>query len=111
MTESPSVPVGTTDRIDIGCVVVHFVRQRRRHQHLSVLGYLLVPVLGAAVDLYLLTQLGPIAVYLGLGWMALGIIYLAVLTRGFRQAPPEMHMGTEATAQLEEATAATLTGS
>jgi amino acid transporter len=93
------------------CVVVHFVRQRRRHQHLSVLGYLLVPVLGAAVDLYLLTQLGPIAVYLGLGWMALGIIYLTVLTRGFRTAPPEMHVGTEATAQPEEATAATLTSS
>lgn len=94
------------------CVVVHFVRQRRRHQKVPLLGYLLVPVLGALVDLYLLTQLGPIAIYLGLGWMGLGIIYLAVLTRGFRKTPPEMDMSTPAPTQNHnEATAAALTTS
>ena len=48
-----------------------------------------LPALGAAVDIYLLTQLSSTALSLGLGWLALGIGYLAVLTRGFRSKPPE----------------------
>ncbi|WP_353301407.1 APC family permease [Kocuria rosea] len=93
------------------CVVVYFVRQRRRHQKLAILGFLLLPVLGALVDLYLLTQLGPTAIYLGLGWMALGIVYLAVLTRGFRTTPPEMDMATTEPTQHHETPATTLTRS
>jgi amino acid transporter len=74
------------------CVVVHFVRQWRRRERLSVVRYAVLPVLGALVDLYLLTQLGPIALWLGIGWLVIGIVYLAVLTRGFRRTPPEMHV-------------------
>lgn len=56
-------------------------------------GYVIVPALGAAVDVYLLTQLSSIAIRLGLSWLALGIVYLAVLTRGFRRPPPTMRLG------------------
>jgi hypothetical protein len=30
------------------------------------------------------------AIHLGVGWLVVGIVYLAILTRGLRQAPPEM---------------------
>ena len=77
------------------CVIVYFVRQRHELP-LSRLGYVVMPVLGAVVDLYLLTKLSSTATYLGLGWLAIGIVLLAVLTSGFRKAPPEMSLETEA---------------
>jgi hypothetical protein len=45
---------------------------------------------GLNVDLYLLTKPDSTAIELGLGWLAVGLIYLAVLTEGFRKAPPEV---------------------
>jgi putrescine importer len=48
-----------------------------------------LPVLGAVVDVYLITKLGSNALLLGGGWLVIGVVYLLVLTRGLRQAPPE----------------------
>lgn len=74
------------------CVIAYFVRNRRTGPRLSPLGYVAVPVLGAAVDVCLLTQLRPAALWLGGGWLVLGVGYLAVLTKGFRTSPPEMNL-------------------
>lgn len=74
------------------CVIVYFVQQLRRGIKNKTLTFLVLPFLGAAVDLYLLTKLGPIALYLGLAWLFLGVVYLAFLTKGFRVPPPELHM-------------------
>ena len=71
-------------------VVAYYVRRRAEGVSLNPLTYVLLPVLGALVDLYLLTKLDSTAIELGLGWMAVGVIYLAVLTRGSRKAPPEV---------------------
>lgn len=56
-----------------------------------LLGYLVVPVLGVAADLYLLVNLDGHALTLGAIWLALGLAYLVYLTKGFRMQPPEMH--------------------
>lgn len=69
-------------------VIALFVR-RRREQRLGVVGYVVVPAIGAAVDLWLLANLDATAITLGLIWLGLGVGYLAVLTRGFRTPPPE----------------------
>ena len=71
-------------------VIALFLRRRRAGERVSVLGYVVVPAVGAAVDVWLLTNLDGTAVTLGLVWLALGVVYLGVLTRGFRQAPPEV---------------------
>lgn len=71
------------------CAIAHYTRQKRAGERPSPLGYVFLPALGAAVDIYLLTQLSSTALYLGLGWLALGTGYLAALTRGFRRDPPE----------------------
>lgn len=73
------------------CVIVHAVRRWRAGERLPVLGFLVLPAIGAVVTVYLITQLGATAVELGLGWLAAGIIYLAVLTRAFRRPAPELH--------------------
>jgi amino acid transporter len=52
--------------------------------------FLLFPFIGLAADLWLMVSLDHLAVYLGLTWLAIGVVYLAVLTGGFRRQPPEM---------------------
>jgi amino acid transporter len=70
-------------------VIAYWLR-RRSTRTLNPVTYLLAPAVGAVVDLYLLTQLDAHALTLGLVWLAIGVGYLAVLTRGLRTAPPEM---------------------
>jgi putrescine importer len=48
---------------------------------------LIFPALGALVCGYVWMSLTAKAKFVGFGWMALGVIYLAVLTRGFRLPP------------------------
>jgi putrescine importer len=52
--------------------------------------FLLFPFIGLVADLWLMVSLDHLAVYLGLSWLAVGVVYLAVLTGGFRRQPPEM---------------------
>lgn len=70
-------------------VIAYFVRNRHE-QHLSPLVWCVVPAVGAVIDVYLLTRLDAKALTLGGCWAALGLVYLVVLTRGFRQSPPEI---------------------
>lgn len=72
-------------------VIGYFIRARKSASRPKVAAFVVLPVLGALIDLYLLTQLSTIAIILGVSWLAIGVIYLAVLTKGFRKAPPEMH--------------------
>ena len=72
------------------CVIALYFRRRRAGTPLGVLGYFLVPAIGVLVDLYLLYNLGKIAQLLGACWLLLGVLYLAILTRGFRRPPPEI---------------------
>ncbi len=70
-------------------VIAHWVRHRHE-ETLSPLRYVVIAPIGALIDIYLLTQLDSKALILGCSWLGIGIIYLLVLTRGFRRPPPEM---------------------
>lgn len=52
--------------------------------------FLLFPFIGLAADVWLMVSLDHLAIYLGLSWLAIGVVYLAVLTGGFQRQPPEM---------------------
>ncbi|MDQ0770284.1 putrescine importer [Pseudarthrobacter defluvii] len=80
-------------------VVFHYVRQRRGGQQLNTVSYVVVPVIGAVICAYLLSQLDSNAITLGVSWLALGIIVLALITRGFKAAPPEMTATEKATVE------------
>jgi putrescine importer len=69
-------------------VIGYFLRHRG--ERLSPWRYVLIPVIGAAIDIYLLTQLDSRALILGLSWLGIGIIYLLVLTRGLTREPPDL---------------------
>ena len=74
-------------------VIAYFVRHRA--ERLNPWRYVLLPAVGALIDIYLLTQLDSRALVLGLSWLGIGIVYLLVLTRGLTKQPPEMTAITE----------------
>ena len=68
-------------------VIRHFYLRLRRRRGMAALTNLVFPLLGAIVCSYVWMNLSWKARLAGFGWLALGLIYLAVLTRGFRVAP------------------------
>lgn len=89
------------------CVIAYFLR-RRRTERISPLGYVLIPGLGACVTLYMLTQLSATALTIGGCWLAIGIGYLAWLTRGFRRPTPELGLDEKAAVGTETDSTAAL---
>lgn len=86
--------------------IAYFIRQRKEGTRLSVLGYVVVPAIGALICAYLLTSLDSNALILGCSWVVLGILYLVYLTRGFRKAPPEIPDAEDGEADETDAAAA-----
>ena len=73
-------------------VVKHYVIDRKHRSPSDLLKYLAVPLLGVAFTLYLWTSLSGNTFVIGLAWLAIGVAYLLVLTRGLTKEPPAMHM-------------------
>lgn len=71
-------------------VIVYYVKERRKGHRLGATEYLVVPAIGAIITAYLLTKLDSNAIILGLVWLAVGIVVLAIITKGFRKLPPEL---------------------
>lgn len=59
--------------------------ERRR-----VVPHLVLPLIGFALTVWLWTSLSQDALTTGLIWLALGLLWLAVITGGFRRRPPEV---------------------
>jgi amino acid transporter len=81
------------------CVIGMAIRRRTLRGVRGILLNLVVPLVGAAIDVWLLTNLDSIAIYFGLSWLVIGILYLTYLTRGFRRPPPEVDFTEEEPAQ------------
>jgi amino acid transporter len=76
------------------CVIAYYLRHRHEHR-LSVVGYVVIPAIGAAVSLYMLSQLSETSLAIGLSWLGIGVMYLLWLTRGFRRPTPELSIDYE----------------
>jgi putrescine importer len=77
-------------------VIRYFYVRARQRSGLGALTNLVFPLAGALVCFYVWLNLSLKARVAGFGWLALGVIYLAVLTRGFRVAPRALSSLTEA---------------
>lgn len=75
--------------VNISVIAQYFVKGHQRSAKGTFL-YLIFPLIGAVLCLYLLIHLDKVAIILGCIWVVLGIIYLAVLTKGFKKEPPEL---------------------
>lgn len=72
-------------------VIAYFLR-RRGSEKLNPIVFVVSPLIGAAIDIVLLVALDDTAKIMGGIWLVLGVVYLAVLTRGFRRPPPELSL-------------------
>lgn len=69
--------------------VVFWARERKAGHKLNPLLYVVFPVIGMVVIVYLLAQLDLHAITLGCIWLVIGVVVLTVVTRGFKRQPPE----------------------
>src|SRR3954453_11233548 len=76
-------------------VIKTYVIDRGRRTGSDIVKFGVIPFGGFAFTIYLWTQLSALTFKVGLGWLAAGFVYLLVLTRGFRKAPPAMYTGEE----------------
>ncbi|GAA1679266.1 APC family permease [Fodinicola feengrottensis] len=72
------------------CVIAYALRQRTLRGPAGWILNLVIPLIGAAVDVWLLTNLDSNALLIGLCWLVIGVVILVYLTRGFRRPPPEV---------------------
>jgi amino acid transporter len=73
-------------------VIRHYYIRRQLRAGLGFLTNLVFPLLGAITCVYLWINLSAKAKAVGFIWLGLGVIYLAVLTRGFRNAPRSLRI-------------------
>ncbi len=76
---------------NISVIARFWVRDKQRNGS-DVIRYLIIPAIAAAVCIYLWFSLTAAAKIVGFSWLALGVIFLAIKTKGFKELPPEMNL-------------------
>lgn len=74
--------------VNISVIALYF-RERKLH-HRNWISWIVQPLIGLAVIIWMLFHLDWRALTLGAVWVVLGFIWLLVLTKGFKVTPPEM---------------------
>lgn len=77
-------------------VIRHYFIRLRRRSGVEWFTNLLFPLLGAAFCTYLWIHLSSNAKIAGFIWLLAGVVYLAILTKGFRRLPARMESINEA---------------
>ncbi|MGH9325250.1 MAG: APC family permease [Terriglobia bacterium] len=73
-------------------VIRHYYLRRRQRSGVSFVTNLIFPALGALVCTYVWMSLSADAKLVGFIWLGAGVIYLAYLTKGFRNRPIKLEM-------------------
>ncbi|WHY67700.1 amino acid permease [Neobacillus sp. SuZ13] len=75
--------------VNISVIAHYFFRRKMRSFKGTVLN-LVLPLVGAVLDIWLLVNLDTHSKTLGGLWLVAGIVYLIFLTKGFKKQPPEI---------------------
>ena len=73
-------------------VIAHYFAKKKERSVKGAILYLILPAIGAALDVWLLFNLDIHSKVLGSIWFAIGFVYLIFLTKGFKQRPPALHL-------------------
>lgn len=73
-------------------VIARFWVRDKERSGAAVIKYLIIPAIAAAICIYLWFSLTATAKIVGFSWLALGVIFLAIKTKGFKELPPEMNL-------------------
>jgi amino acid transporter len=71
-------------------VVSHYYIRNRQRGGKKTLKYLILPCLGMITLIVVFINIENNAKILGFSWLGVGLIYLAIKTKGFKTLPPEM---------------------
>lgn len=74
------------------CVIMHYFIKGKKRGGFNIFRYLIAPLIGMAVCATLWWGLDINSKILGFSWLGVGIVYLAFLTKFFRELPPDMSM-------------------
>ena len=80
--------------VNISVINYYFIQGKKRGEKRtlkSTLSYLIIPFVGAILDIWMLMNLDGYSKLLGGIWLAAGIIYLAFRTKGFKNNMEELH--------------------
>jgi putrescine importer len=81
--------------------IKHFILDQRRRSGGEILKYGLIPAIGFLLTVWLWFSLSASAFTVGSVWLLIGVVYLTVLTGGFRKAPPQVDLD-EKTVHMSE---------
>ncbi|AZL10039.1 MAG: APC family permease [Brevibacterium aurantiacum] len=73
-------------------VIKHFIIDGNRRGSRAIINFIVLPGIGFCLTLWLWTSLSPRTLLIGAIWLALGIGYLAFVTRGFRRPTPTLDL-------------------
>lgn len=79
--------------VNISVIAQYYIRDNRRHRLQDHIKFLILPILGTMAIGLLWFNLDIASLERGLVWVGLGIIYLAILTKGFRSYPKAFVVG------------------
>lgn len=76
-------------------VISYFYIRRKQRSAKGTFLYLIIPLIGVVLDIWLLINLDTPSKILGSIWFACGLIYLVFLTKGLKQKPPQIDLTIE----------------
>ncbi|EPQ5228572.1 APC family permease [Providencia huaxiensis] len=76
--------------VNISVISQFFIRERRMTGFKNILNYLILPVIGTLTVCVLWLNIEEDSMVYGLIWTAVGLVYMAVLTRMFKRPMPQM---------------------
>lgn len=82
-------------------VVKHYIFDKGERGTAAIIRYGVAPIIGFALTVWLWTSLTSTTLIAGAIWVVVGVVILAVLTRGFKKRPPVMDF-TEEDPAVEE---------
>lgn len=73
-------------------VICHYYIKGKNRGGSNTIKYLVCPIIGAIVCAVIWLSLDGLSKILGFTWLVIGVVILAISTKGFRQLPPEMNL-------------------
>lgn len=74
------------------CVIILFIFRKKERSAAAIITKFIVPAIALMSCLYLLYGISPMAKIVGISWLALGAVILAIKTKGFRVRPEGMDL-------------------
>ncbi|KMY48688.1 APC family permease [Peribacillus loiseleuriae] len=72
--------------VNLSVIVYYYFRKKEK----KFVRYLVIPGLGFLICFYLFINLSPLTLKVGFIWLAIGVVYALITTKGFKKLPPSL---------------------